>query len=83
MTPTLSSSLQSVATTNLTPLSSTKSSRAEGNNAWVKSAAKRVGFRRAGDGTPRSKKEGLLKGSKTVSFPDKVCVDPNSYQTYC
>ena len=63
MTPTFSS-LQSVP--------STKSTKAESSNAWMKSAAKRVGFRRNGDGTPRSKKEGPPKELKTISFPDKV-----------
>ena len=72
MTPTFSSSSQSTATTHITPVSSTKSSRAETNNAWMKSAARRVSFRRPGDGTPRSKKEGPPKSSKTISFPDKV-----------
>ena len=74
MTPTFSSSLQSATVTNLTPVPSTKSSKVESNNAWMKSAAKRVGFRRTGDGTPRSKKEGPPKSSKTISFPDKVCL---------
>ena len=74
MTPTFSSSLQSATTTNLTPVPSTKTSKVENNNAWMKSAAKRVGFRRTGDGTPRSKKEGPPKSSKTIIFPDKVCL---------
>ncbi|KAL8814989.1 MAG: hypothetical protein Q9223_005834 [Gallowayella weberi] len=40
---------------------------------WMTSAAKRVGLRRvAGDGTPRSKKEGLKLSSNTVTFPDKL-----------
>ena len=58
---------------NSTP-ASVKSSKAQSSNAWVKSAAKRVGLRRAGDGTPRSRKEGLLEQSKGISFPDKVCL---------
>ena len=83
MTPTFSSSLQSAATTNVTPVPSAKSSKAESNNAWMKSAAKRVGFRRTGDGTPRSKKEESSKYSKTISFPDKVCLSSDSFQTHC
>ena len=91
MTPTFSSSLQSAAVngkehdhndSNITPVPS-KSAKAESSNAWMKSAAKRVGFRRIADGTPRSKKEGLPKNSKTVSFPDKVCHTSDCYYTRC
>ncbi|CAD6593068.1 MAG: hypothetical protein ASARMPREDX12_006684 [Alectoria sarmentosa] len=80
MTPTFSSSLQSAAVNgkehdrndrNITPVPS-KSTKAESSNTWMKSAAKRVGFHRTADGTPCSKKEGLPKNSKTVSFPDKL-----------
>ena len=73
MTPTFSSSLQSVTTASITPIPSTNFTKAEGSNTWMKSAAKRVGFRRTGDGTPRSKKEGPPKNIRMVSFPDKVC----------
>ena len=73
MTPTFSSSSQSIATTTATPVPLTKSSKGEGSNAWMKSAAKRVGLHRTTNGTPRSKKEGPAKKLKTISFPDKVC----------
>ena len=53
-----------------TPLISSAKARASGN--WMASAAKRVGFNRAGDGTPRSKKEAFAKQPKAISFPDKV-----------
>ena len=46
--------------------------KSDGGKTLLKSAAKRVGFRRAGDGTPRSKKEGTPKQSIVVPFPDKV-----------
>ncbi|KAL8774121.1 MAG: hypothetical protein Q9209_001229 [Squamulea sp. 1 TL-2023] len=40
---------------------------------WMTSAARRVGLRRvAGDGTPRSKKEGLKSSVNAVTFPDKL-----------
>ena len=39
---------------------------------WMNSAARRVGLRRVGDGTPRSKKEGLKNSATAVTFPDKV-----------
>ena len=77
MTPTFSSSKQSVAVKgkspdrDLTPVPA-KSSKADGGNVWMKSAAKRVGIRGRGDGTPRSKKGGSSKQTKAISFPDKV-----------
>lgn len=74
MTPTLSSSKQnntaSPEAKGITPVS--EPARPIKVDGMMKSAAKRVGFRRAGDGTPRSKKEGLAKQSKAISFPDKV-----------
>ena len=78
MTPTLSSAKQSVGThpkshSKPTPRSPPPA-KGEGNSAWMKAAAKRVGFRRAGDGTPRSEKEGLAKQTSAISFPDKVCL---------
>ena len=90
MTPTFSSSLQFAAGNEkksdhndrtTTPVPPTKSSKGESGNVWIKSAAKRVGFRRTVDGTPRSKKEGLPK-AKIVSFPDKVCLTSHVYQTF-
>lgn len=77
MTPTLSSSKQSVATKTKNddhpsrPVPA-RPIKAEGSNAWTKSAAKRVGFRRAGDGTTRSRKESPLRQVNPISFPDKV-----------
>lgn len=78
MTPTYSSSKQSVAVHGKSdgkssPATSLKPIKGESSSAWMKSAAKRVGFRRTGDGTPRSKKEALAKQPKAISFPDKVC----------
>ncbi len=82
MTPTVSSSKQGVPASKKAydntpdPLSSLASGK---GNGWMASAAKRVGINRTGDGTPRSRKEGLLKHSKAPSaltFPDKVRDDP-------
>ena len=73
MSPTVSSSKQSMSRSSRsaertrTPPSSLK---AKTNANWVSSAAKRVGFSKIGDGTPKGKKEG--KQSKAVIFPDKV-----------
>ena len=61
MTPTFSSK-QSVAA----------NGKSEGSSAWMKTAAKRVGLHRTGDGTPRSRKETRAKQTRTISFPDKV-----------
>jgi len=47
----------------------------------MSSAAKRVGFNRVSDGTPRSKKEGPIKQSKALIFPDKVRLDLISSET--
>ena len=77
MSPTVSSTKQSITTWNKskddTP---TPPSLASGKgNSWMVTAAKRVGIKRSGDGTPRSRKEGLKKQPKTPSaltFPDKV-----------
>ena len=77
MTPTFSSSKQSVAANlkdedrSSTPVPP-RPIKAEGNNAWMKSAAKCVGFRRNMDGAPRSRKESPLRQVNTISFPDKV-----------
>lgn len=68
MSPTVSSSKQTISPS--VPLKTGKNSK-EPSNAWVKLAVKRVGLRRLGDGTLRSKKEGLTKETK-ISFPDKV-----------
>ena len=77
MSPTVSSSKQTTSKTaksnNPASTPSTGSSKQAGSGSWMSSAAKRVGFSRVGDGTPRSKKEGRSKQSKAVSFPDKVC----------
>ena len=76
MSPTVSSTKQGNAKSlNIqgnvsTPLASSAKARASGN--WMASAAKRVGFNRTSDGTPRPKKEGFLKQPKAISFPDKV-----------
>lgn len=74
MTPTLSSSKQTIAANTeakgFTP--APEPARPIKVDGMMKSAAKRVGFRRAGDGTPRLKKEGLAKQAKAISFPDKV-----------
>ncbi|KAL2039360.1 hypothetical protein N7G274_008028 [Stereocaulon virgatum] len=74
MTPTFSSSKQSIAVDTkhdhpATPVPA-RPIKAEGGNAWMKSAAKRVGFRRPGAGTPRN--ESPLRQVNTVSFPDKL-----------
>lgn len=74
MSPTLSSTQQAATKLskaqdrNTTP-SSIVSNKAQGNN-WMASAAKRVGFRRGGDGTPHARKAGIT--SKAIGFPDKV-----------
>ena len=77
MSPTVSSYKQTTSKTakSSNPASppSTGSSKQAGSGNWMSSAAKRVGFSRVGNGTPRSKKEGRSKQSKAVSFPDKVC----------
>lgn len=76
MSPTVSSTKQVNAKpsnapgSTSTPLTSSAKARASGN--WMASAAKRVGFSRASDGTPHSKKEGFAKPPKAISFPDKV-----------
>ena len=77
MSPTVSSSKQSIpASKTVQGRVSTPSSLSSGKgNGWMASAAKRVGINRSGDGTPRSRKEDLLKISKSPSalaFPDKV-----------
>ena len=76
MTPTFSSKQSVVANEKSqdrveTPVPS-KPIKADGNNAWMKSAAKRVGIHRASDGTPRLKKVISSKQTKAISFPDKV-----------
>ncbi len=74
MSPTLSSTQQNVANVSKaqnrysTPPSATSKLQGSG---WMASAAKRVGFKRVGDGTPRSRKESL--SPKGAAFPDKVC----------
>ncbi|KAL8785034.1 MAG: hypothetical protein Q9213_003627 [Squamulea squamosa] len=46
---------------------------------WMTSAARRVGLRRVGgDGTPRSKKEGLKASTNAVTFPDKLSASSRS-----
>lgn len=74
MTPTYSSSKQNSAanTHSKGPTSTAEPARPIKIDGMMKSAAKRVGFRLAGDGTPRSRKEGLAKQTKAISFPDKV-----------
>lgn len=74
MNPTLSSSKQ-IISSNVQPQAHTTTpepARPVKTDGMMKSAAKRVGFRRTGDGMPRSRKEGLAKTSKAISFPDKV-----------
>lgn len=73
MAPTLSSANQNTANSpkardRRTPPLAT-SSKIHGSS-WMVSAAKRVGFKRGGDGTPRSRKEGL--SPRAVTFPDQV-----------
>ncbi|MCJ1462421.1 hypothetical protein MMC07_001022 [Pseudocyphellaria aurata] len=80
MSPTLSSTQQTAAKASKahdhdsTPSSSCN--KTQGNN-WMSSAAKRVGFRRSGDGTPRTDKAGI--SSRTMCFPDKLAT--TSYAT--
>ncbi|KAL8846767.1 MAG: hypothetical protein Q9221_008173 [Calogaya cf. arnoldii] len=45
---------------------------------WMTSAARRVGLRRLGDGTPRSKKEGSKSSGNAVTFPDKLSTSSQS-----
>lgn len=73
MAPTLSSANQNAANSpklqdSLTPPVAT-SSKIHGSS-WMVSAARRVGFKRSGDGTPRSRKEG--PSPRPVPFPDQV-----------
>ncbi|KAL9035114.1 MAG: hypothetical protein Q9180_005033 [Flavoplaca navasiana] len=49
---------------------------------WMNSAARRVGLRRVGDGTPRSKKEGLMTTAKAITFPDKLSTSPPSNMSH-
>ncbi len=76
MTPTLSSFKQSLTKDVKNDLPSSpvplETTNPEENNAWMKSAAKRVGFRRVKDRTPRSKKDIPSQHADAVSFPDKV-----------
>ena len=76
MTPTLSSFKQSLTknvkndhTSSPVPVETTNS---EESNAWMKSAAKRVGFKRVKDGNPRSTKDIPSQHAGAVNFPDKV-----------
>ena len=74
MSPTVSSTKQATqrsSKVNNTPPDPSVSSSKPGN--WMSSAAKRVGFGRGADGTPRSKKGDPSKPPKGVVFPDKVC----------
>lgn len=75
MAPTLASANQNIASSPkpqdpLTP-SSEKSTKIHGSS-WMVSAAKRVGFKRGGDGTPRSRKGGL--SPRPVILPNQVLV---------
>lgn len=76
MTPTLSSFKQSLTKNVKNDLRSSpvplETTKPEESDAWVKSAAKRVGFRRVKDGTTRSKKDIPSLHAGAVSFPDKV-----------
>lgn len=51
-----------------------KVSKPESSNPFLKSAAKRVGFGRGEDCTPRSRKENLAGEHRAISFPDNVCL---------
>ena len=86
MTPTVSSSKQSTTMNieNNRPSSTLplKPSKAEGGNAWVRSAAKRVGFRRNDNDTPRLKKEALSKPAGNTGFPSRVWKVPNIRLTF-
>ncbi|KAK4691725.1 hypothetical protein P7C71_g5334, partial [Lecanoromycetidae sp. Uapishka_2] len=91
MTPTFSSSKQSIAT-NLkdddspsAPLHP-KLVKADGSNAWMKTAAKRVGFTRTAvtpRSMPRSKKEvqKRMASINPISFPDKLATPSYSKLT--
>lgn len=75
MAPTLASASQNTASSPklqdpLTPPSET-STKIHGSS-WMVSAAKRVGFKRGGDGTLRSRKEGL--SPRPVILPNQVLV---------
>lgn len=76
MTPTLSSFKQSLTKNGKNDLTSSpvplEKTNPEESTAWMKTAAKRVGFRRVKDGTPRSKKDIPPQHADAVSFPDKV-----------
>ena len=76
MTPTLSSFKQSLSknvtndrTSSPVPLETLDP---ETSNAWMKSAAKRVGLRRVKDGTPRATKDTPSQHAGAANFPDKV-----------
>ena len=75
MTPTLSSFKQSLTKNVKNDLASSpvplETTNPEESNAWMKSAAKRVGFRRVKDGTPRSK-DIPSQNAGAINFPDKV-----------
>ncbi|KAL8688152.1 MAG: hypothetical protein Q9218_005866 [Villophora microphyllina] len=75
MSPTMASTKRANESSNSpvpTPASSIKPEKAT-TGKWMTSAARRVGLRRTGgDGTPRSKKEGLKVPQNAVAFPDKL-----------
>lgn len=73
MTPTFASKVAESAKhadRSPTPVS-VKSTKNERSNAFLRSAVKRVGFRRS-DGTPHSKKGDILRHDRVVAIPDKV-----------
>ncbi|KAL8827899.1 MAG: hypothetical protein Q9191_002905 [Dirinaria sp. TL-2023a] len=79
MSPTVSSSKQAIPKSSKSPEhipTPPSSLKARTNGNWVSSAAKRVGFSKVGEGTPKGKKEG--KQSKSVIFPDKLATPSNS-----
>ncbi|KAL9632554.1 MAG: hypothetical protein Q9164_005255 [Protoblastenia rupestris] len=84
MTPTFASKNSTTTLTNQRDFSETpvsiKSSNQDNTNAFLKSAAKRVGLRRTGDGILRSKKEAVLNDNRNIPLPDKLPDSPPSAQ---
>ena len=76
MTPTLASFKQSLIKNVKNDLRSSpvpsETTKPEESNAWMKSAAQRVGLRRVRDADTRSKKGIPSLHADAVSFPDKV-----------
>ena len=84
MSPTLASTKQAASVASVSPQGSNRTSATAesfklekaSTGKWMTSAAKRVGFVRASNGSARSKKEGPKPPSQpALTFPDKVSLD--------